>query len=151
MFVPALRPPDAPPRAAAWFAFRGDRLLVHADEASARLLEYAELAALGADFDSGHYLGRLHDIDCYCVELPATIEPPAGTTFEGLRGLYGRLPEEDFVVAGRAVQILLWDATHRFCGRCGAPTVHAPSERAKLCPRCGLLSFPRLSPAVIML
>ena len=29
--------------------------------------------------------------------------------------------------------------------------VHAPSERAKLCPKCGLLSFPRLSPAVIML
>jgi NAD+ diphosphatase len=46
---------------------------------------------------------------------------------------------------------LLWDQTHRFCGRCGEPTVHAPSERAKLCPKCGLLSFPRLSPAVIML
>jgi NAD+ diphosphatase len=29
--------------------------------------------------------------------------------------------------------------------------VNAPAERAKLCPQCGLLSFPRLSPAVIML
>jgi NAD+ diphosphatase len=65
--------------------------------------------------------------------------------------LYGRLPDEQFSIAGRAVQILLWDQTHRFCGRCGQPTVHAPAERAKLCPRCGLLSFPRLSPAVIML
>jgi len=70
---------------------------------------------------------------------------------EGLRALYGRIPDELYGVAGRAVQILLWDKTHRFCGRCGQPTVNAPGERAKLCPQCGLLSFPRLSPAVIML
>jgi NAD+ diphosphatase len=70
---------------------------------------------------------------------------------EGLRALYGRLPDAHFSIAGRAVQILLWDQTHRFCGRCGQPTVNAPAERAKLCPNCGLLSFPRLSPAVIML
>ena len=43
-----------------------------------------------------------------------------------------------------------WERSHRFCGRCGEPTVRAEAERAKQCPRCGLLSFPRLSPAVIM-
>src|SRR5262249_6174054 len=75
----------------------------------------------------------------------------AGATFEGLRALYGRLSDEHYAIAGRAAQILVWDQTHRFCGRCGEPTVHAPTERAKLCPSCGLLSFPRLSPAVIML
>lgn len=114
-------------------------------------MEYDDLAQLGVDFDSGHYLGRLHDVDCYTVLLDEALEPPDGASYEGLRGLYGRLPEDYFTIAGRAVQILLWDQTHRFCGRCGEPTVHAPSERAKLCPKCGLLSFPRLSPAVIML
>ena len=91
------------------------------------------------------------DVDCYALQLDERLAVPPETTFEGLRALYGRLPDDYFSIAGRAVQILLWDQTHRFCGRCGQPTVHAPAERAKLCPKCGLLSFPRLSPAVIML
>ena len=150
-FVAAVHPPETAPRAALWFAFRGDRLLVRSVAERAELLDYAELAALGADFEAGHYLGRLDDLDCYALALDDALEVPADTVLEGLRALYGRLPEEHFSIAGRAVQILLWDQTHRFCGRCGQPTVHAPAERAKLCPRCGLLSFPRLSPAVIML
>jgi NAD+ diphosphatase len=150
-FKPLLRPPDEPPSAAEWFAFRGDKLLVKHVGDRAELLDFEELAKLGADFEAGQYLGRLGDLDCYAVELGPDVEPPAETTFEGLRAVYGRLPEDYFPIAGRAVQILLWDQTHRFCGRCGQPTVNAPGERAKLCPNCGLLSFPRLSPAVIML
>ena len=151
VFVPALRPPPEPPRAAAWFAFRGDRLLVRAGQADADLPDYADLATLGVDFEAGHYLGRLDDLDCYALQVSDDVEPAAGISLEGLRGLYGRLPDDYFTIAGRAIQILLWDQTHRFCGRCGQPTVNAPAERAKLCPQCGLLSFPRLSPAVIML
>jgi NAD+ diphosphatase len=149
-FIPALHPPDAPPRSALWFAFSGDRLLVHADADRVSLPAYSDLAQLGAAFDEGHYLGRLDDVDCYALALDdAHLEN--SVTLEGLRALYGRLPDELYSIAGRAVQILLWDKTHRFCGRCGQPTVNAPGERAKLCPQCGLLSFPRLSPAVIML
>ncbi|HEY2596804.1 MAG TPA: NAD(+) diphosphatase [Chloroflexota bacterium] len=150
-FVPALRPPETPPRAAMWFAFTGDRLLVHAEGERARPVDYADLARLGVAFEEGHYLGRLGELDCYAVDVDPALELPADIAAEGLRGLYGRLAEDLYAVAGRAVQILTWDKTHRFCGRCGQPTVNAPAERAKLCPQCGLLSFPRLSPAVIML
>ncbi|MBV9577488.1 MAG: NAD(+) diphosphatase [Chloroflexi bacterium] len=148
-----MHPPEEPPRAAQWFAFSGDRLLVRIDGETAAPIDYADLAQLGADFESGHYLGRLDaDLDCYAVDVEVTSESlPAGMRAEGLRGLYGRLADDLYAVAGRAVQILLWDKTHRFCGRCGQPTVPAPADRAKLCPQCGLLSFPRLSPAVIML
>jgi NAD+ diphosphatase len=134
-----------------WFAFRGDRLLVRPNGDKATLLDYAELAALGADFEAGHYLGRLVDLDFYALQLDESLDIPGDAALDGLRALYGRLPDDQFAIAGRAVQILLWDQTHRFCGRCGQLTVHAPAERAKLCPQCGLLSFPRLSPAVIVL
>lgn len=152
-FVPALHPPDEAPSAALWFAFGGDRLLVRPEGERLALPEYVDLAKLGVAFDEGHYLGRLDDVDCYAVEFmqdsPAQL--PDGMSLEGLRALYGRLADELYGVAGRAVQILLWDRTHRFCGRCGTATVNAPADRAKLCPGCGLLAFPRLSPAVIML
>jgi NAD+ diphosphatase len=68
-----------------------------------------------------------------------------------LRALYGLVDDQLFALAGRASQILEWDRTHQFCGRCGTPTEYAPRERAKRCPVCGLMSFPRLSPAVIVL
>jgi NAD+ diphosphatase len=150
-FVPALRPPEEAPRAALWFPFQADRLLVHADADRVDLLSYAELRDLSVDFEAGEYLGRLGDVDCYAVELDPALALPSDAVLDGLRALYGRLADDLYAIAGRAVQILLWDQTHRFCGRCGAATVNAPAERAKLCPRCGLLSFPRLSPAVIML
>jgi NAD+ diphosphatase len=152
LFVPALRPPTEPaPRGTTWFALRGDRLLVRPNADTATLPDYADLASLGADFEAGHYLGRLGEIDCYAVSLADGIELPQDLTLEGLRALYGRLSDDEYAIAGRAAQILVWDQTHRFCGRCGTPTVNAPADRAKLCPQCGLLSFPRLSPAVIML
>jgi NAD+ diphosphatase len=53
-------------------------------------------------------------------------------------------------VAGRAVQIVAWDLTHRFCSRCATPTPPLAGERAKKCPACGLVSYPRLTPAVIV-
>jgi NAD+ diphosphatase len=71
--------------------------------------------------------------------------------FEGLRQVYGRLDEDLFWIAARAVQIIDWDKTHRFCGQCGVPLKIKTTERAKECPQCGLLHFPRLAPAIIVL
>ena len=46
-----------------------------------------------------------------------------------------------------------WRETNRFCGKCGAamePHVN-PTERAFVCPACGYASYPKISPAVIVL
>jgi NAD+ diphosphatase len=71
-------------------------------------------------------------------------------SFLGLRQAYPRLGDDLFTVAGRAVQIVDWDRTHQFCGRCGAGMATLPGERAKACLRCGLHSYPRLSPSIIV-
>lgn len=49
------------------------------------------------------------------------------------------------------MQLVEWERTHRFCGRCATPTEPAMGERARRCPTCGLLAFPRLAPAIITL
>ena len=54
-------------------------------------------------------------------------------------------------LAARAFQIVEWDATHRYCGRCGTPTRNKPDERAKECPACGLVAYPRVTPAMMVL
>lgn len=55
------------------------------------------------------------------------------------------------MLAGRATQLLDWQANHRFCGKCGKPTVMKSDEMAMLCPSCGLLAYPRISPAIMVL
>lgn len=154
-FYPAVEPEERDQHApdAWWFAFRRGELLVAAEDAPASgviprvpALDQFHLIARRTNF-----LGRLADAPVYAAELADEDEPPPGLSFLGLRSLYGLVDDEVFALAGRAAQIVEWDRTHQFCGRCGSPSEYAPGERAKRCTNCGLLSFPRLSPAVITL
>ncbi|MDR2049250.1 MAG: NAD(+) diphosphatase, partial [Treponema sp.] len=51
----------------------------------------------------------------------------------------------------RLYHILQWREESRFCGSCGAVNGDSPDEPARLCPRCGRVEYPRISPAVIIL
>ena len=103
------------------------------------------------------FVGCLDGRPCWAVDsdLPADHADPAVTPvtapYENLMALWGSVDEVTWVVAGRAVQLVEWARTHRFCGRCGETTEAIRGERARRCPACGLMAFPRLAPAVIVL
>ena len=137
-----------------WFAFRGQELLVRIEERTAILPSPEEWTAFGLSAEEPHLVGELRGSAAYAVGLDPELPLPEGMQVLGLRKLWGRLDEEAWKLAGRAVQIVEWDRNHRFCGRCGTPTtpsISQPSERSRTCPSCGLQHFPRLSPAVITL
>ncbi len=150
-FISAVVPPEQRSEHAWWFVFRGNNLLVYQEPSLVSPLYLVDLGELGLTVLSEHYLGRLDSRPCYAAEVVEGTNPPAGMTFEGLRQLYGRLNEDLFWIAARAVQIVDWNKTHRYCGRCGVPLNTKSTERAKECPQCGLLHFPRLAPAIIVL
>lgn len=97
-----------------------------------------------------HFLGMLDGQAMWGVDVPFGTDPADGAATD-LFSYYGRASEDEWLVAGRAVQIVEWARTHRFCGRCATPTELAAGERAMKCPACGLLAFPRLAPAMITL
>ena len=97
-----------------------------------------------------HFLGTLDGQAMWGVDVPYGTDPADGAATD-LYSYYGRASEDEWLVAGRAVQIVEWARTHRFCGRCATPTELSPSERSMKCPKCGLLAFPRLAPAMITL
>ena len=132
------------------FAFHGDRLLV-GQNSTVSVPNLKTLGELSLSHGSLHYLGALGEQPCYTVDLEEDQPLPDGMALSGLRRLFGAISEELFQIGGRAFQILNWDRTHRFCGRCGAATEYHETDRARECPQCGLLSFPRVSPAVITL
>jgi NAD+ diphosphatase len=137
--------------AALWFIFRGSRLLVRLKDESADLPASANLEKLNLSLIRKQYLGSQEGIHCFTAEVSEESEKPEGWSFQGLRRLYSRMDERFFGIAGRAVQLVDWDRTNQYCGRCGAPNRNHPKERAKECTSCGLIRYPRISPAIIVL
>jgi NAD+ diphosphatase len=150
VFEPALAAPVELASGRLWLCIRGAEILV---VENGELMDFPlanDLASLGLEAESSHFLGLLDGVGCIAVGIVDGVEPPPGSAFTALRPLWTRLDEQLFALAGRAIQIVEWDRTHRFCGRCGSPTEDTPGERAKRCPACGLLAFPRVSPAMIV-
>ena len=71
--------------------------------------------------------------------------------FVDLRAAVGSLGAADAAMLAQARGFLLWRRTHRFCGRCGAPTTPIEGGYAVRCTGCDTTHFPRTDPAVIML
>jgi len=150
-FVSEIVPPEGRSEPVWWFIFQENKLLLYQKPESVTLPFLTHPDELRLAVIRQNYLGRLDNRHCYAAEVSEGTIPPAGMAFEGLRQVYGRLDEDLFWIAARAVQIIDWDRTHQFCGRCGVVLETRTVERAKECPRCGLLHFPRLAPAIIVL
>lgn len=148
-FVPAVGPPPGAGVTGWWFLFHGDRLLVEARGDAFSIPRWPDPEKRGLRPLRTQYLGTLDDGPCYAAELSEPVESD-GMILRSLRPLLGSLPEELFCLAGRAFQIVDWDRTSRYCGKCGMRTGPVDGERAKVCTGCGLHVFPRLSPAVIV-
>lgn len=146
-FRPGVEGPWPPPADSLAFAFRGDLLVVDCRTEGWRLPTLAELGPAAA---TAVHLGAYGGVPCYGLELEEGAALPAGLRAERLRASWGKLPDPLYATAGFAWQIVHWNSTHRFCGRCAEPTVAMPGERAKKCPRCGHIAYPRLSPVVIV-
>ena len=138
-------PPGAP---GPWFLFKGSDLLVRVIDGLAEVPVAADLASLGLAAPVAHHIGEADGAPCRAAEIEG--DAPDGWTFAGLRSLFSVLPEPLFRVAGRALMIVDWARSHRFCGRCGTPNRTKEGERARECPACGELAYPRISPAIIV-
>ena len=150
-FISGIVPPMERSELSWWFAFQENKLLVYEESSQCNPPCLVDFSELGLTTLREHYLGRLDNRPCYAVEIAEGAILPTGMTFKGLRQIYGCLDEDLFWIAARAVQIVDWDRTHQFCGRCGIELRMKTTERAKECPQCGLLHFPRLAPAIIVL
>ncbi len=119
---------------ARWFSVRAGKVLV------------GEEPLMGG---VAHFLGELDGHACWAEEIDEKMPDDGG--FLDLYSLFGRMSEPEWVMGGRAVQIVDWARNHRFCGRCGQPTEPSANDRSMMCPGCKLPAYPRLAPAIITL
>lgn len=69
---------------------------------------------------------------------------------KGLRERYSEMTPAQWHDAVREAELEHFRATHRYCGRCGAPTEQASGISVR-CTGCGEEVFPRLNPAIVVL
>lgn len=95
-------------------------------------------------------VGEWQGLPCYAIEAER-IPPHLPVEPVSVRNLLSLISTEAITLTGRAVLLLDWRRNHRFCGRCGTPNSRKTDEYSMLCPACGLVTYPRISPAVMVL
>ena len=151
IFIPLVVPGEGIIESALWFVFQGNQLLVRKEDIRAEIPRMRDPEEIGLNPLRHQYIGRLGEMHCFSAECDARVPAPGGMSWVGLRSLFGLMDDSHFAIAGRAVQIMDWDRSHQFCGRCGTPTVIKAGERARLCSSCGQIHYPRMAPAVMAL
>jgi NAD+ diphosphatase len=149
-FIPGHIPPSVATQTPMWFVFRANKILVKQVVDSVIKPYISDPKKLNLGLLRQQFLGLLDGIPCFAAELAGDNTLPEGIALHGLRELLGVVNDELFAVAGHANQIIHWDQTHLYCGRCGDPTRDKKDERAKICFSCGLINYPRVTPAIIV-
>ena len=106
-----------------------------------------------ADFE-GHYLFSIDNTaffldDSNASQTDQTPPPPAGYEYMVSRTFRNMSPVERLGGA-TAAHLAHWESQNRFCGKCGNPMTRGEKERSMVCPKCGNVVYPRISPVVIV-
>jgi NAD+ diphosphatase len=132
------------------FVFRGGKLLVREDDLTLPDARVG-LPLHGLNAEQFHPVGLWRGRYSCTTWVDAGLEPQDGFAFVQLRSLFGSMDEALLGLASRAAQLAEWARTHRFCGHCANPMQLASGERAFKCPACGMVAYPRISPAMMVL
>ncbi len=127
--------------------FAGDRLVLAEGAADLPSLE----AAKGWEGGSAEWFRvDAGATSAMAAQVSGRWKPGAGLTAMGLRAVLPLLPEPSLSLALTAAHLARWRRSSRYCGVCGTATGQSPRHQAMLCPSCGHLAFPKVSPAVIV-
>jgi NAD+ diphosphatase len=90
------------------------------------------------------------------LAVPAGMEPdrlPETIKAIDYRSVYsqGLVDEAALGALAQGAALLSWNASHRFCGKCGTQTETRAGGYRRHCPACGADHFPRTDPVAIML
>lgn len=96
-----------------------------------------------------YLFGKINNLNCYCyaddIELVGKLNKLS------LRTAYQNLPLNQFHAALLANQLSQWFHAHVHCGYCGSLTTLRNDEFALICTKCAKVSYPTISPCVIIL
>ncbi len=132
-----------PEPGAAVLVFRGGEVLCAGGPDALTLPRWGEL-----DLAEGRFAFELDGAPVFLSGAdPGRI--PEGFAFADAAGLRSAHPRHIAWAVGVGGSLMRWYRRSVLCGACGAPMVDSEQERARVCPQCGAIVYPRINPAVI--
>jgi NAD+ diphosphatase len=125
---------------------------VNAD-GTAGIFSHGEIAPhLGADTEIV-FLGLEGEAPWFAVGFPPSETQPLAGDYRALNDVVLLMPGDQAAILAYARALVIWNANHRYCGRCGAATLGSEAGHCRICtnPVCAHRTFPRTDPVVIML
>lgn len=113
-----------------------------------------DAAAAGPSLDTAFcvvLLGNYRRRVCFAMGLHDIAALPPASSLTNLRAQFDSLNSDTLALLGYARAMVHWHRQHRFCGRCGGPTVSRHAGHELHCPQCLNVIYPRINPAVIVL
>lgn len=110
---------------------------------------------LGSNFSlnrflMAEYLFSIDDSAFYRVHISDSHLTMDGTKDFHSPNVFRTFSPDYLAFAGiTACQINRFRLDRRYCGRCGEAAEPGTTERAMVCPSCGMIEYPKISPAVI--
>ena len=134
------------------FIFSGRQILIKGLDGCLSIPLVTDFSASVPNFERRRFIGvmggKYGGTPCYFIEANDDSIPCQGMHYGPIRSLSGS-SEELFRVAGFAYHLMNWTRVNLYCGRCGTRLKDKGSELARVCPSCGGVVYPRISPAVI--
>lgn len=114
-----------------------------------RVGELLELEGKSLGNFEGHYLFSIDETAFFLDDSVTCGDAPEGYEYMVSRTFRNMSPVERLGGA-TAAHLAHWESLNRFCGCCGSEMARGEKERSMVCPKCGNVVYPRISPVVIV-
>lgn len=132
-----------------WFVFCNEQLLLEKKGGSLTIPFQEEPPLPLLSWTHVHEIDMFEKSTFNAYYLDAPWEEDERYTSIGLRASFDCLPNELYLMAGKAHELIFWDKNQRYCPVCGMPmTFHTPIS--KRCTGCGKELWPTVATAIIV-
>ncbi|MCI5779009.1 MAG: NAD(+) diphosphatase [Lentisphaeria bacterium] len=129
--------------------FDAGEALAAEEDGRLRLPRAAEIAPGSLTAEGRLFLGMLDGVRCFAVRGGLPEKPERPVIRVGCRRMLADLSDAERNAFCRGRELVLWRASHRYCGACRSELLPSANDSALICPVCGTRYYPQLSPAVI--
>lgn len=134
-----------------WFVFHKDQLLLEKKKNGTYTIPCGETSPITIEKETNvHDITQLEDKNCLAFSVSTPIEESERYIMVGLRASHELIPFAHYQAAGKAREILHWDAENQFCSACGTPMKQIDGIM-KRCPNCSREAYPSISTAILAL
>lgn len=130
------------------FLFFKDEIIFKENKAFPEFLLTSEVLKLGINSSEMIYIGAADGNDYYAANL-SDKEKIQGYFSKDFSEIYGKIDENIFSLALRALHFINWLNRNKYCSCCGEKVIIEPDKTYLECTNCGHIMYPFINPCIL--